>query len=175
MTEPFAAMTQPLESYVIRHNVRHGEQQRYLQLVGELGKDASAAEGFIDIQIDPPKNDERLCRTVFTFVSARHLARWRDSFNHRRLMAAMAVLIEETLDSEPSAAPRGRAWHAQPFAMFRWPPTAMPWWQRLLVAALLLMLFALLLPVILAGVLLLVIATLILRRRISSVMRRPFR
>lgn len=179
MSDGQAVGHQPLETLVMRHSVRPGQEGGYRQLAEALCRSASASSGCIDSQIDGDSAVPGMWRLSFTFISVAHARQWQQGRDCQQLLAAVAPLIEGSDGHGSTDAPyqsaSGRAWHAQPFPFLRWPPPAMPLWQRLLFGVVLLLIFIALLPLMLIGLVVLMIATLVLRKRIASVMRRPFR
>ena len=130
MSDGQAAGHQPLETLVMRHNVRPGHESGYRQLAEALCRSASASNGCLDSQIDGGHSPQGLWRLSFTFVSATHARQWQQGRDCQQLLAAVAPLIDGSPDQAVNASghdsPRGRAWHAQPFPFLRWPPPAMP-------------------------------------------------
>lgn len=166
---------QPIETFVLRHQPRPGQQAQYQQLASELLAQAHNAQGFLDGDHQPPQYDGGSHRLSLTFISANHLQAWLHSHSCQRLLAQIQPLLREDDQPQPGPLPHQRAWHAEPFPFMRNNLLQRPWWQRLAVAAGLLLLFVALLPLLLLALAVLVIATLVLRRKISRLMGRPFR
>jgi antibiotic biosynthesis monooxygenase (ABM) superfamily enzyme len=166
---------QLIETFVLRHPLRSGQQERYQQLANALLAQAQQAQGFLDSDHQLPPPDGNQHRISLTFISANHLQAWLHSYPCQQLLAQIQPLLEGDEPQPQGASPHQRAWHAAPNPFMRFNLMQRPWWQRLAISVGLLALFIALLPLLLLALAFLLVAGLVLRHKFSRIMSRPFR